>query len=117
MKTHFLNLKSKFICISDLNLNFLIWFVNIFFIITACLDLEPNIYLFMLESQGFKMADVDESELKYVTPIGYTDFLFKKEGNNAWQILDSVQREKVFFVTINYYNANPNLIIWSLSNK
>lgn len=88
-----------------------------FGITLACLDLEPNIYLFMLENQGFKMADVDESEMKYVTPVGYTDFQFRKEGNNAWQILDSVQREKIFFVTINYFNPNPNLIIWSLANK
>lgn len=70
-----------------------------------------------LESQGFKMADVDESQLKYVVPSGFTDFLFKKQGNHAWQILDSVQREKIFFITVNHYSANPNLIVWSLRNQ
>ena len=70
-----------------------------------------------LESQGFKMADVDESQLKYVVPTGYTDFLFKKNGNHSWQILDSVQKEKIYFLTINYHTSNPNLIVWSLSNQ
>jgi hypothetical protein len=70
-----------------------------------------------LEPQGFKMADVDESQLRYVVPSGYTDFLFKKDGNHSWQILDSLQKEKIFFVTINHHSASPNLIIWSLSNQ
>ena len=70
-----------------------------------------------LESQGFKMADVDENQLKFVVPKGYTDFLFQKDGNNAWQILDSVQREKMFFMTMNFSSDNPNLIVWSLTNN
>ena len=83
----------------------------------ACLDQNPNIYLMTLEAQGFKMADVDESQLRYVVPAGFTDFLFKKEGNHSWQILDSLQKEKVYFITINHHSKNPNLIAWSLSNK
>lgn len=70
-----------------------------------------------LERHGFKMADVDESQLKYVVPHGFTDFMFQKNGNHTWQILDSVPREKVFFMTMNYHNETANILVWSLSNN
>ena len=81
------------------------------------MDLNPNIYLMVLEKQGFKMADVDESQVKYVVPQGYTDFIFKKEGNHSWQLLDSIPREKLFFMTVNRHSESANLIVWSLSNN
>ena len=70
-----------------------------------------------LERHGFKMADVDESQLKYVVPHGYSDFVFQRKGNNSWQLLDSIPKERLYFMTLNYQNENAKILIWSIENN
>lgn len=60
---------TKFLSIkSNLNLNTISGCKNpLSFFILTCYKTNPDVYLLVMEPYGFKIADVDSPEFKYVT--------------------------------------------------
>lgn len=85
-----------------------------FFVLNSVKN-ESNIYLMCLEPYGFKLADVDGRDFSFLNTQSVANFRFESRGWPNWQIVDSVSKEKITFVTINN-GSEPNCaILWSLN--
>lgn len=87
-----------------------------FFILT-CIKNNPDVFLMALESYGFKIADVDQSEFKNVNTKAMLSFRCEKLGEPCWQIVDSVASKKILFVTINHATKPNAILLWSLQKS
>jgi hypothetical protein len=103
---------------SKMNLNTIIGCKSpLSFFIMTCVKNEPDVYLLASEPYGFKIADVDHPEFKYVDTNAQKNFRFECTGFPNWQILDCIPGEKVFFVTVNHA-TNPNsILLWSITGN
>lgn len=76
---------------------------------------DSTIYLLGLEPYGFKLADIDGRDFSYVNTSSSANFKFERVGFPAWQIVDSVPKERVTFVTVNGGKEPNEAIMWSLN--
>lgn len=85
------------------------------FFIMTCVKRDPDVYLLAAEPYGFKIADVDHPEFKYVDTNAKQNFRFECTGFPNWQILDCIPGEKIFFVSINHATKPNSILLWSIS--
>lgn len=76
---------------------------------------DSTIYLLSLEPFGFKLADIDGRDFAYVNTASSTNFKFEKSGWPNWQIVDSVPKERLSFLTVNNGKEPNEAILWSLN--
>ncbi len=101
---------------SNLNLNTIIGCKSpLSFFILTCVKPNPDVYLLAAEPYGFKIADVDHPEFKYVNTNSQKNFRFECYGTPNWQILDSIPNQKMFFVTVNHATKPNTIMLWSLA--
>lgn len=84
------------------------------FFIMTCVKANPDVFLMALESYGFKIADVDQSEFKAVNTRAMLSFRCEKLGEPCWQIIDCVGSKKILFATINHATKPNAVLLWSL---
>ena len=87
-----------------------------FFVLNSIRN-ESNIYLMSLEPYGFKLADIDGRDFTFMNTQSFANFKAEKIGWPAWQIVDSVFKEKLTFVTINSGKEPNDAILWSLNGN
>lgn len=85
-----------------------------FFILNSVRS-DSTIYLMSIEPYGFKLADIDGRDFAFVNTASTANFKFERIGWPNWQIIDSVPKEKVNFITVNNGREPNDAIIWSLN--
>ena len=87
-----------------------------FFIIT-CTKNNPDVFLMALESYGFKIADVDQTDFKPINTRAMLSFRCEKLGEPSWQLIDSLGAKKILFATINHATKPNAVLLWSLQKN
>lgn len=85
-----------------------------FFILNSVKS-DSTIYLMSEEPFGFKLADIDGRDFSYINTQSTANFKHEKVGWPNWQIIDSVPKERVNFVTLNNGKEPNDVIVWSLN--